>query len=373
MSSLTFNSTVKLRNGIKMPVIGYSTEEHSYSHRTQYDIFKDAIEVGYRYFDLSYEDDCIIPLKKAMEHSGIPRKEFFIAIKIGEDENRLNGAPGAFNEIMEQFGGGTLDLISMPWPFYMTMNAIWSGNHDLPKTANGHPIGLQDIYNEITHAVGVCNFNIKHLEALKEYKGFKFLPMVNQNQFHPLHTCKELREYCKENEIVFVKSFETNRAVEVKKPLFAVDVGKNGQYFEVSERVKIANELGLDMNRNGILKALDNENYSLVDSMKKDRAREVQETDPFDDSCNPRKEKDFYDASMPIKEIAEKYKKTNRQIIDRWALQNDVVVLIKGIWREEMESGKGIFDFDLTQEEMRKLDSFNMDKRFGFHPDYIDF
>lgn len=374
MKGLTFESAVELRNGVKMPLIGYSTEEHAYSHRTEYDILRDAIELGYRYFELSYEDDCLVPLRKAIEKSGIPREEFFVSIKIGEDENRLNSAPGAINEILEQFGGGYLDLITMPWPFWMTANAVWSGNHNLSKTANGHPIGLQDVYNDkIARAVGVCNFDIKHLEALKEYPFFSFLPMVNLNQFHPLYTCKALREYCKENQIQFVKTFETNRALEAKKPVFAVDVGMNGDLFEISERERRANELTLGVNKEKVLKALEEENPFYVESMRRQNVLEKQSVDPFDPACNPRSETDFYAASKPLAEIAKKYGKTNRQMIDRWALQHGAIVLIKGIWKEEMERGKDLFDFVLSEEEMAQIDSFNMEKRFGFHPDYIDF
>lgn len=38
-----------------------------------------------------------------------------------------------------------------------------------------------------------------------------------------------------------------------------------------------------------------------------------------------------------------------------------------------MEQGKDLFDFELTEEEMEKLNGYDMGKRFGYHPDYIDF
>ncbi len=44
MEKLHFDSTVTLRNGMKMPVMGYSTEIHSENWRSQMDFFEEAIE-----------------------------------------------------------------------------------------------------------------------------------------------------------------------------------------------------------------------------------------------------------------------------------------------------------------------------------------
>lgn len=372
MNKLRFDSHVTLRDGNQMPVIGYSSMEHSYSYVTQTEIFMDAIELGYRYFDMSYDDDCLIPLRRAIDRSGISREEFFVACRFGNGQNRIVPGAGTANELMEQFGG-TIDLISLAWPYYYSMNSAWNGMEGYEKTMNGYPMGMQDCYPDIFPEIGVCNFDIKHLERLKESKQFKMLPLVNQNQFHPLYTCKHLREYCKENGIVFVKGFEKNEAVDVKKPYYADDVSMNGEVFEISEREQKANVLGLQMYVTALYHELIQKDDPQGEAMKRDRKRETVNYNPYDSSCNPRKETDFYEKSVPIVKVGEKYEKTARQVVDRWALQHGAVILVKGIWKEEMERGKDIFDFELTKEEMALLDGFNMDKRFGYHPDYIDF
>ena len=43
-------------------------------------------------------------------------------------------------------------------------------------------------------AIGVCNFNIHHLEELK--KNASVMPAVNEIECHPLFTQNELRNYC---------------------------------------------------------------------------------------------------------------------------------------------------------------------------------
>lgn len=372
MSKLTFGYKVTLRDGNPMPVIGYSSVEHEYNVLTQTEIFEDAIKIGYRYFDLDYDDDCLRPLRRAIERSGIDRAEFFVACRYGKAQNRIVPGAGTANELMEQFGG-KLDLISLSWPYYYSMSSAWSGMENYEKTMNGYPQGMQDCYPEIFPEIGVCNFDIKHMESLKQNKNFKMLPLVNQNQFHPLYGCPELREYCKENHIIFVKGFENNDAVSVNKPYYATDVSMNGELFEISEREKKANELGMQMYTTALYKKLIEQGNPQGEEMFRERKREVVNFDPYDSSVNPRTETDFYEHCKPIRKLGEKYGKTNRQVIDRWALQNGAVILVRGIWKEEMEAGKNIFDFELNEEEMRVLDKFDMNKRFGYHPDYIDF
>lgn len=372
MSKLTFESKVTLRDGNTMPIIGYSSAEHEYNDLTQTEIFEDAIETGYRYFDLDYDDGCLRALRRAIERSNIPREEFFVACRYGKAQNRMVPGAGTTNELMEQFGG-KLDLISLAWPFYYSMSSAWSGMENYEKTMNGYPQGMQDCYPEIIPEIGVCNFDIKHMEELKKNKNFKMLPLVNQNQFHPLYGCPKLREYCKDNQIVFVKGFEQNEAVSVEKPYYAVDVSINGEIFEVSEREKTANELGMQMYTTALYKKLKEQGNPQGDDLFRERKREAISFNPFDSLVNPRTESYFYEHSAPLLELGKKYGKTNRQIINRWALQNGAVILVKGIWKDEMEQGKDIFDFELTQEEMNILDGFDMGKRFGYHPDYIDF
>jgi diketogulonate reductase-like aldo/keto reductase len=55
---------------------------------------------------------------------------------------------------------------------------------------------LEKLYRDgWVRAVGVSNFQIHHIETLKANSSL--LPMVNQVEFHPLLTQKELLHYCK--------------------------------------------------------------------------------------------------------------------------------------------------------------------------------
>lgn len=78
--------------------------------------------------------------------------------------------------------------------------------------------------------------------------------------------------------------------------------------------------------------------------------------------------------SVPeIVNLGLKYGKTPVQIVLRWNLQKGVVTIPKSSNRERIVSNAGIFDFRLTEEEVKFLDSLDKHHRFGPDPDHFDF
>ncbi|WP_100333994.1 aldo/keto reductase [Bacillus alkalisoli] len=74
-----------------------------------------------------------------------------------------------------------------------------------------------------------------------------------------------------------------------------------------------------------------------------------------------------------LKSIGEKHGKSVAQIILRWDLQNGVVTIPKSVKEHRMKENADIFDFELTVEEMEKINVLNEDKRIGPDPDNFDF
>ena len=56
-----------------------------------------------------------------------------------------------------------------------------------------------------------------------------------------------------------------------------------------------------------------------------------------------------------LKAIAEKYGKTAAQVILRWHLQRDIVIIPKSTHKERMAENFDIFDFELTAEDMSAI------------------
>lgn len=74
-----------------------------------------------------------------------------------------------------------------------------------------------------------------------------------------------------------------------------------------------------------------------------------------------------------LQEIADKYGKSTAHVILRWDLQNGVVTIPKSVKEHRIIGNAEVFDFELTAEDMEKIDSLNKEERIGPDPDNFDF
>ncbi|MCE4567093.1 aldo/keto reductase [Maribellus sp. CM-23] len=74
-----------------------------------------------------------------------------------------------------------------------------------------------------------------------------------------------------------------------------------------------------------------------------------------------------------MQELAAKYGKTPVQIVLRWDIQKGVVTIPKSVTPERIIANAAIFGFELSPEDMDKIDALDQNKRIGGHPDHITF
>jgi diketogulonate reductase-like aldo/keto reductase len=74
-----------------------------------------------------------------------------------------------------------------------------------------------------------------------------------------------------------------------------------------------------------------------------------------------------------LTELAAKYGKTPAQIVLRWDLQSDILTIPKSIRPERIRENANIFDFELSDEDMARIDALNQNSRFGADPDNFNF
>ncbi|MCY8857709.1 aldo/keto reductase [Bacillus atrophaeus] len=74
-----------------------------------------------------------------------------------------------------------------------------------------------------------------------------------------------------------------------------------------------------------------------------------------------------------LKQIAEKHNKSVAQVILRWDLQQDVITIPKSIKEHRIIENADIFDFELSQEDIEKINALNKDERVGPNPDELLF
>lgn len=80
--------------------------------------------------------------------------------------------------------------------------------------------------------------------------------------------------------------------------------------------------------------------------------------------------------SLPLMlDLAEKYNKSIAQITLRWHIQNGVIPIPKSSNEERIKANIDIFDFNLSNEDMKKIDSLNSNEDVSGVPDnttYLD-
>ncbi|UTH13260.1 aldo/keto reductase [Macrococcus equipercicus] len=69
-----------------------------------------------------------------------------------------------------------------------------------------------------------------------------------------------------------------------------------------------------------------------------------------------------------ISNIAEKHGKTPAQVVIRWNIENDVVVIPKSVTPARIEENLNVFDFQLSQEDLYEIEQLNEDRRIGPDP-----
>ena len=66
-------------------------------------------------------------------------------------------------------------------------------------------------------------------------------------------------------------------------------------------------------------------------------------------------------------------KQSVKQIVLRWHIQNDIIPLVRTLNFEHQKENLDVFDFELTDEEMKAIDAININSRLRYDPDNCDF
>ena len=72
-----------------------------------------------------------------------------------------------------------------------------------------------------------------------------------------------------------------------------------------------------------------------------------------------------------MKDLIQKYNKTPAQILIRWGLQHDIIEIPKSGSKEHLHENSKVFDFNLDERDMIRLDTLNEDFRIVDDPHLI--
>lgn len=72
-------------------------------------------------------------------------------------------------------------------------------------------------------------------------------------------------------------------------------------------------------------------------------------------------------------QIAAQHNKSVAQVIIRWDLQNGIVTIPKSIKAQRIIENSDVFDFELSAEDMERINGLHANQRFGSDPDHFNF
>ncbi len=257
--------TVKLNNGIEMPVLGLGT--FLMKPQEAEDAVYNALMSGYRLIDTANAYMNERAVGRGIKKSGIPREEIFLESKLWPT---VYTKETAVDEMLERLDVDYVDLLLIHQP---------AGDY-----IAGYKAMEKAVKEGKVRAIGLSNFEGKPLEEILEICEIK--PTVIQVEAHPYYPQNELKEQLKDYDM----------HIQAWYPLGHGD-------------------------------------KSLIE------------------------EKVFTD-------LAKKYGKTNAQIILRWHVQSENIVIPGSKNPEHIKDNGNIFDFSLTNEEMEEIAKINKNKRY---------
>ena len=267
-----------LNNGVEIPQLGYGVykipESEIVSTTTT------ALANGYRSIDTAQFYKNEQGVGEAIKHSGILREDLFITTKVWNSHQGYTKTLEAFEESLDYLGLEHLDLYLVHWP---------APAHDLYIETYE---ALEKLYKDgRVRAIGVCNFEIEHLERLLDH--CEVPPAVNQIECHPYLQQQEIKAYCKEKGILIESWGPLQRA---------------GSLFE-------------------------------------------EET---------------------ITRLAAKHHKTPAQIILRWHIQENAIVIPKSVTPSRIKENINVFNFSLSDDDMADIRLLDRNERMGRHPNEMN-
>jgi len=196
MSTLTRpDSTVELRGGVPIPVIGLGVFRARAGGETAAAV-QAALRAGYRHIDTARIYGNETDVGKGLRASGIDREQVFVTTKLWNDDQGFRPTLDAFEASRRRLGLDVIDLYLVHWPVLGKRLDTWRAMEHLLETGK-------------VRAIGVSNYMVRHLDELLART--ESPPAVNQIELSPYNGAsrREVLDLCAANQI----------AVEAYSPL----------------------------------------------------------------------------------------------------------------------------------------------------------
>ena len=174
--------TVKLNNGIKMPILGFGVFQIPDLKECENSVL-DALETGYRLVDTAAAYMNEPAVGNAIKKSGVSREDLFITTKLWLQDTGYENTKKAFDNSLNKLGLDYLDLYLIHQP-YGDVHGSWKAMEELYKAGK-------------VRAIGVSNFHPDRVMDLIVFN--EVVPAVNQIETHPFQQQSENQRFLQEN------------------------------------------------------------------------------------------------------------------------------------------------------------------------------
>ena len=181
---LRIDTTIKLNNGIEMPLFGLGTYQTTGRGTEEAVLY--ALEIGYRLIDTAQMYGNEREVGNAVRRSRIPREEIFVTTKLDNSNHGYEEALNSFERSLERLRLSYVDLFLIHWPVEGLRSESWRA--------------LERLLEEGTcRSIGVSNYMVWHLEEVLGESST--VPAVDQVEFSPYLHQRKLLEFCKSENI----------------------------------------------------------------------------------------------------------------------------------------------------------------------------
>jgi len=304
---MTFSKTLKLSNGVEMPVFGLGTwqssrEEVIHAVRT-------AVLDGYRLIDTAtcYQNEDAIgeALQQLFKEGVIKREEIFITTKCWTTHLAPEHQEEGLRESLARLKLDHVDLYlaHMPGAFNKDMS-----EQRKDVTVEDLWKGFESLYEKkLTRAIGVSNFSTEQIERIMKVAKV------------PIH----------------------NSQVELHL------------YFQQKDHVEACKKHGISVTAYSPIGSPGRVNFVLPNGYKPDWPPAPS---PLEDQT--------------VVKLAEKYSRTPAQILLRHLMQHGIAVIPKSTNEKRIKENHKVYDFELSDEDVKKLDSAPQNERM-FWQDFL--
>lgn len=292
-----------LNTGTNIPSIGFGTwkiPKDSAKETVQH-----ALECGYRHFDCALEygnqEEVGQALHDMIEKKRISRGEVFITSKLWNTHHKRHAAYDDLDTTLRQLKVHHVDLWLMHWPFsFVALTSKGDENHMQPTKDQNGKVMLDQTPIMETWQA---------MESMHKDGKARAIGVCN----FTLPLLKQLLNNC-----------------EIPPAVLQIE---QHPYLQQAELIEFCNSKGIHVTA-----------YSPLGS----------QTDSDVDLL----------ADPVLQEIAKKHNKTPGQVVLQWDLVRHVSVIPKASSVDHMKENLQIFDFQLSSEEITKIEGLNRDLRF---------